>query len=177
MQWKNPRERWVLKSVAHLWGLDVIHNIYPDARIIMTHRDPLKLISSHCSLVSMATSMCSDAIRPEEIGEFWGASWLDAMKKGVAFRNSDRPEAKGVCDVHFADLVNDQVGVAQRIYDHFGLELSDGVKQRMQKFIDDNPKDRHGTHTYTMEQFGLNEATERERYRFYQDYFNVASNI
>ena len=47
----------------------------------------------------------------------------------------------------------------------------------MQKFIDDNPKDRHCTHTYTMEEFGLDEAAERERYRFYQDYFKVASNI
>ena len=136
MQWKNPRERWVLKSVAHIWGLDVIHKIYPDAQIIMTHRDPLKLITSHCSLVSMATSMCSDAIKPEEIGEFWRFSWLDAMKKGVAFRNSDRPEAKRVFDVHFADLVKDQVAVAQRIYDHFDLQLSDQVKQRMQQFID-----------------------------------------
>jgi hypothetical protein len=175
LQWKNPRERWVLKSVGHLWGLNAIYEIYPDAQVVMTHRDPLKLIASHCSLVSMACSMSSDEVDREEIGAFWSTSWEDAMRKGVAFRESGRPEADAILDVHFADLVKDQVGVARRIYQHFGLDLSRETQQRMQSFIDNNPKDRHGTHTYTAQQFGLDVATERERYRFYQEYFGVKS--
>lgn len=177
MQWHNPRQRWVLKSVSHLWGLDAIYKIYPDAQVIMTHRDPLKLIASHCSLVTMACSMGCDSIDPIEIAKFWTVSWMDAMNKGVDFRNSDRPEAKAVFDMHFSELIKDQVAMAQRIYDHFGLELTEETKLRMQDFIDNNPKDRHGTHSYTLEQFGLDLETERERYRFYQDYFNVAAEM
>src|SRR5690606_4077771 len=86
MQWRNPRERWVLKSVGYDWGLDAICDVYPDARIVMAHRDPLKLIASHCSLVSMACTMGSDAVDRFEIGQIWSRSWEEAMRRCVAFR-------------------------------------------------------------------------------------------
>lgn len=174
MQWHNPRERWVLKSTGYHWGLDAICKVYPDARIVMTHRDPLKLIASHCSLVSMACSMGSDEVDRHEIGQMWSRSWEEAMRRGVAFRESGVPAARNVFDMHFADILKDQVGMAQRVYEHFGMPMSDEALRRMRAFIAGNPRDRHGTHRYTLEQFGLNPAKERARYRFYQDYFRVA---
>jgi len=173
MQWRNPRERWVLKSTGYHWGLDAICTVYPDARIVMTHRDPLKLIASHCSLVSMACSMGSDQVDRLEIGRMWSTSWEEAMRRGVAFRTSGRKEAQNVFDMHFSDLVKDQVGMAQRIYRHFDIPMSDEALARMRRFIASNPRDRHGTHRYTIEQFGLDPVKERERYRFYQDHFKV----
>lgn len=95
------------------------------------------------------------------------------MRRGVAFRASGRPEARGVFDMHFSEMLKDQVGMAQRIYEHFGIPMSDEALRRMRSFIDRNPRDRHGTHRYTLEQFGLERGRERERYRFYQDYFKV----
>lgn len=174
MQWHNPRERWVLKSTGYHWGLEAICKVYPDARIVMTHRDPLKLIASHCSLVSMACSMGSDEVDRVEIGRMWSKSWEEAMRRGVAFRESGHEAARGAFDMHFAEILKDQVGMAQRIYAHFGMPMSDEARQRMRAFIAGNPRDRHGTHRYTLEQFGLDRATERARYRFYQDYFKVA---
>ena len=173
MQWKNPRARWVLKSTSYFWGLDAIMAVYPDAQIVMTHRDPIKLIASHCSLISMACSMGSDLIDKKEVGEFWSVTWEKAMKKFVEFRQSGK--AENVFDMHFAELVKDQVGMVKRIYAHFGLPLTVATEQKMRAFIANNPKERHGTHRYTLEQFGLDPAQERERYRFYQDYFHVAS--
>ncbi len=174
MQWHNPRERWVLKSTGYHWGLEAICKVYPDARIVMTHRDPLKLIASHCSLVSMACSMGSDEVDRVEIGRMWSKSWEEAMRRGVAFRESGHEAARGAFDMHFAEILKDQVGMAQRIYAHFGMPMSDEARQRMRAFIAGNPRDRHGTHRYTLEQFGLDRETERARYRFYQDYFKVA---
>lgn len=174
MQWRNPRDRWVLKSTGYHWGLDAICKVYPDARIVMTHRDPLKLIASHCSLVSMACSMGSDQVDRLEIGRMWSASWEDAMRRGVAFRKGGSSQAQGAFDMHFSEMVKDQVGMACRIYAHFGIPMSDAALERMRRFIASNPKDRHGTHRYTLEQFGLERARERERYRFYQEYFKVA---
>jgi hypothetical protein len=174
MQWHNPRERWVLKSTGYHWGLEAICKVYPDARIVMTHRDPLKLIASHCSLVSMACSMGSDEVDRVEIGQMWSKSWEEAMRRGVAFRESGHRAARGAFDMHFAEILKDQVGMAQRIYAHFDMPMSDEARQRMRTFIAGNPRDRHGTHRYTLEQFGLDRATERARYRFYQDYFKVA---
>ncbi len=171
MQWKNPRARWVLKSTGYFWGLDAILATYPDARIVMTHRDPIKLIASHCSLVSMACGMGSDAVNPKEIGEFWSVTWENAMRRFVDFRRSGK--AGNVFDMYFSELAKDPLGMAKRIYGHFGLPLPAATEQRMGDFIARNRKERHGTHHYTLEQFGLDPARERERYRFYQDYFNV----
>ncbi len=174
MQWHNPRERWVLKSTGYHWGLEAICRLYPDARIVMTHRDPLKIIPSHCSLVSMACSMGSEAVDRNEIGQMWSKSWEEAMRRGVVFRESDLPAARGAFDMHFAGIMKDPIGMAQKIYGHFGIPMTDEALRRMRTFIAGNPRDRHGTHRYTLEQFGLDRAKERARYRFYQDYFEVA---
>ncbi len=174
MQWRNPRARWVLKSTGHLFGLEALYTVYPDAQVIMTHRDPLKLIASHCSLVSMACSMGSDAVDKREVGAFWSESWERAMRRGVEFCRS-RPEAATIFDMHFAELARDPMGMVKRIYAHFGLPLPASTEARMRDFIASHPKERHGVHRYTLQEFGLDPERERERYRFYQDYFGVAS--
>lgn len=174
MQWHNPRARWVLKSTGHLFGLDALYQVYPDAQVIMTHRDPLKLLASHCSLVAMACSMGSDQVDRREIGEMWSVSWERAMRNGVEFRRT-RPEAASIFDMHFAALVRDPLEMVRRIYSHFELPLPPATEQRMQDFITGNPRERHGTHRYRLEDFGLDPVREREHYRFYQDYFGVAN--
>ncbi|MBP6381807.1 MAG: sulfotransferase [Pseudomonadales bacterium] len=174
MQWHNPKQRWVLKSTGHLFALDALYAVYPDAQVIMTHRDPLKLIASHCSLVSMACSMGSDQVDKREVGEQWSVSWERAMRNGVDFRRT-RPEAATIFDMHFAELAHDPLAMVKRIYAHFDLPLSAVAEARMRDFIEHNPKERHGVHRYTLQEFGLDPERERERYRFYQDYFGVAN--
>lgn len=173
MQWRNPKQRWVLKSTGHLFGLPALYEVYPDAQVIMTHRDPLKLIASHCSLVAMACSMGSDQVDRNEIGEMWSVSWERAMRNGVEFRRT-RAEAATIFDMHFAELAGDPIAMVRRIYAHFELPLPAATEARMREFIDGNPKERHGVHRYRLQDFGLDPARERERYRFYQNYFAVA---
>ncbi len=175
MQWRCPSERWALKSVGHLWGLDALFDVYPDARVVMTHRDPLKLIASHCSLVSMACSMGSDQVDDEQIGREWSESWQRAMRRGIAFRDSGRVPSDRFFDMHFAEFIKDPVAMVGRIYQHFGLDLAPADAEKMSSFLADSPPDKHGKHHYTLERFGLDPASERERYRFYQDYYGVAS--
>jgi hypothetical protein len=73
LQWKAPAARWVLKSPGHLWTLDALLAEYPDARIVQTHRDPLRVIASLVSLVTYLRGLASDAIDPHEIGADWTA--------------------------------------------------------------------------------------------------------
>ena len=96
------------------------------------------------------------------------------MHRGVDFCRS-RPEAATIFGMHFAELVRDPVGMVKRIYAHFGLPLPASTEARMRDFIASHPKERHGVHRYTLQEFGLDPQRERERYRFYQDYFGVAS--
>ena len=175
MQWRCPGERWVLKSVGHLWGLEALFDIYPDARVVMTHRDSLKLIASHCSLVSMASSMGSDQVDDAEIGREWSQSWEGAMRRGITFRESGKVPPERFFDMHFAEFIQDPVAMVRRIYEHFGLDLAPADAERMGGFLAENPPGKHGKHSYTLERFGLDPAAERERYRFYQETYGVAS--
>ena len=96
------------------------------------------------------------------------------MRNGVDFRRT-RPEAATIFDMHFAELAHDPLAMVKRIYAHFDLPLSAVAEARMRDFIEHNPKERHGVHRYTLQEFGLDPERERERYRFYQDYFGVAN--
>jgi len=175
MQWRCPGERWALKSVGHLWGLEALFDVYPDARVVMTHRDPLKLIASHCSLVSMACSMGSDQVDDAEIGQQWSQSWEGAMRGGIAFRESGKVPPERFFDMHFPEFIRDPVAMVRRIYEHFDLDLSTANEKKMSGFLSENPSDKHGKHSYTLERFGLDPVAERERYRFYQEHYGVAS--
>ena len=116
--------------------------------------------------------MGRETVGKKQVGEFWSDTRENAMRKFVEFRQDGK--ASQVFDMHFSELVKDQVGMVERIYAHFSLPLPTSTKQRMRDFIAGNPKERHGTHRYTLEQYGLDPAQERKRYRFYQEYFHVA---
>lgn len=175
LQWRCPGERWVLKSPGHLWALDALLDVYPDARIVQTHRDPLKVVASLTSLVTLLRSMASDRVDALEIGADWTALLAAGLERSIAVRARRLPEGPQVIDVHFADLVRDEIGTVRRIYDHFGLTLGAEAEARMRRFLAANPRDKHGTHRYTLARAGLDATVERQRYAAYQRRFDVAS--
>jgi hypothetical protein len=175
LQWRCPGERWVLKSPGHLWALDALLDVYPDARIVQTHRDPLKVVASLTSLVTMLRSMTSDRIDPLEIGAEWTALLAAGLERSIAVRARRLPEGPRVLDVHFAELMRDEIGTVRRIYEHFGLALGADAEARMRRFLAANAHDKHGAHRYTLAPSGLDAAVERRRYAAYQHRFGVAS--
>ena len=94
------------------------------------------------------------------------------MRRGLAMRdNLVRPE--NVVDVHYADVMRDPIGVIERAYSHFGVVLSAESKARIQRFLAENAKDKHGAHAYSAEQFGLSERMLRTLFKDYTDRFNL----
>jgi hypothetical protein len=177
MQWRCPRERWVLKAVGHLWGLKEIFEIYPDARIVQTHRDPLKFIASLTSLMSLGLSMTSEQVDSHAVGVQWAESWVKALEKTIAFRNSGIVEEGRFFDVHYHESMKDPVAMVGKIYQHFGIDFSEVAEHRMRDFLAVNPKDKHGVHQYSLEKFGLDPKAERENYRFYTERFGVEEEV
>ena len=175
LQWKAPAQRWVLKSPGHLWALDALLAVYPDARIVQTHRDPLKVVASLASLVVVLRSLASDAIDPLEIAR----DWTERLARGFEHAREVRarrglPSAQ-VVDVHFRDLLADHVGTVRRIYEHFGMTLSPVAEARMRRFLAENPADKHGAHAYTLAAAGLDPDAERRRYAPYQTHYGIES--
>jgi hypothetical protein len=175
LQWRCPPTRWVLKSPGHLWALDALLAVYADARIVQTHRDPLRVVASLASLVTLLRSLASDRIDPHEIGTDWTARLADGLERTMAVRERGLLGPERVFDVHFHEFVADEIGVVRRIYAHFGMTLDAAAEARMRRFLAVNPKDKHGAHRYTLAAAGLDPAVERRRYARYQERFGVPS--
>jgi hypothetical protein len=174
LQWRCPAERWVLKSPGHLWALDALLAVYPEADIVQTHRDPLTVIASLASLVTVLRGMASDAADPVAIGAEWSERLASGLEHSMAAR-ARLPEDARVFDMHFADFIRDEIAMVRRIYEHFGRSLSPDAEARMRRFLAANPKDKHGAHRYTLAGAGLDAEAERRRYAGYQERFGIPS--
>lgn len=161
----EPGKPWLLKNPGHIWKLDVLLNLFPDACIVQTHRDPVQALPSLCSLLAMARGLSEGKnVLLQEIGQREIENWHAATTRAMAARERSPDQ---FLDVRHRDFHADPVGVVRRIYERFGYTLSDEVKQRMQERIRANPEGRHGAHVYTLEQFGLDAGVIRERFGAY----------
>lgn len=171
LQWHHPGRRWLLKAPAHLFALDALFATYPNAVIIQTHRDPVRVIASLASLITTLHSAFSDAEDPIETGQNVARRWSEALRRGIATR--DGPNAGNFIDIHYRALIDDPLGVVRHIYSRLGEQLSAQTEARMRNFLAENPQNRFGRHRYTLSSFGLDRHAERERYRNYKARFDV----
>ena len=174
LQWRNARDRWVLKTGAHMWGLEHLLRTYPDARIVFTHRDPVKSATSYASLTSLVRSTSSDAVDPHEVARDWTGRLQRVVEHAMAVRDQGQYPDAVFYDMLFTDFVADQFGSVERIYDALGLPMTDEAAARMGAFITDNPQGKHGVHQYTPEEYGIDPATVRRDFAPYIERFDLA---
>ena len=175
LQSRHPAKRWVLKSPGHLWCLDALLAEYPDALLVQTHRDPLRIIASLASLVAVLRRLGSEETSIPEAAAEWADYILDGLDRSVAARRDGRVPAARVVDVHFDAFMADPFATIRGIYQRLGLELTAHAEARMRSFLAEHPADRQGGHRYRFADTGLDAGALRERARAYQSYFEVAS--
>jgi len=175
LQWKAPAERWVLKSPGHLWALESLLAVYPDARIVQNHRDPLKVVASLVSLVCTLRSLATEEIDPHEIGRDWTQRLAAGLDHATRVRDEAKLPESQVFDVPFRAFMADEIAMVRKIYEHFGMQYTAEAERRMRAFLAANAADKHGRHTYDLSLGGLDEATERKRYAAYQQRFAIPS--
>lgn len=173
IQSPGPERRWVLKYPAHLRNLRVLLEIYPDACIVQTHRDPTRVLPSICSLVAGWRGLYEEAMDSHALAR-WQLDFLGEMME-EAMRVRESAEPAQFFDLHFRELVRDPVAALQRMYAHFGFELSTESRRRMRAWHERNPQGKHGGHPYTTEQFGLSHGEMSERFRRYTERFEIPS--
>lgn len=169
----HRRDRWVLKTGAHLWGLEHLLATYPDARIVFTHRDPVKSMTSYASLTTIVRSGLSTQCDPHEVAADWIPRLAKAIHHGVEVRSSTEWPDAVFLDVMFSDFITDQFATVERIYDAFGLPMTDEGATRMKAFIAANPPGVHGTHDYTPEQYGIDPTAVRAEFADYIERFSL----
>jgi hypothetical protein len=173
LQWRHHGDRWVLKTGAHMWGLECLLKTYPDARIVFTHRDPVKSLTSYSSLTALVHSMGSDHVDRQEITDDWIARLKRVIDHAMRVRTAKEYPDAIFYDMYFPDFVRDQFAVVENIYRALDLPMSDDGARRMRAFIADNPKGKHGIHRYEPEEFGVKPELVRDIFRSYIERFDL----
>lgn len=171
LQHGGVRGRWTLKSPHHAIALDALTAVYPDARLVLLHRDPVVLCASVCSLIGTLTGTFSDADHQRYIAEHWTAMLETSVSRVDAFR-ATHPE-HAVLDVHYADLVQSPIDTVAAIYDTVGDRLSDEARAAMESYVASNRKGKLGLHTYNLSELGLDEDEISERFADYVARYDI----
>ncbi len=171
LQWQNPDHRgrkWVLKSPSHLPYAEAAARAFPDAALIMTHRDPVEAVPS---CISMMTSLyrLSSRVDDRETCAFWFprlVTWLGRFQAARERIGEDR-----FIDVSYADFMRDPVAQAMPVLERMNLRPDAGMERMLTDFMEANRRDRRPAHAYSLSRFGLERedverafASYRERY-------------
>lgn len=173
----KPGLRWVLKSPAHLWQLPALLAAYPDARLVQTHRDPLAIVSSLASMLSVMRSAYSARVDREAIAREWLDECANALDASLAARRSGVVPAEQVADIPFRDFMADPVGALQRLYGHFGMAFDQALAQAIAGYIRENPAGGSTGHRHRFSDTGLDITAARRRVSAYQQAFEVPSEV
>ena len=147
-------KRWVLKNPSHLFALDALLAVYPDALIVQTHRDPREAVASSCSLSALATQGYSTRF----VGATIGADQLELLSRGAATFSAARAryDPRQFLDVQYTDLVNDPVGTVRGVYAHFDLPWTTTVEAAVTaEHVASRSGPRAPAHRYALADFGL----------------------
>jgi hypothetical protein len=170
LQWRRGGRHWVLKAPFHLWGLDVLLQLFPDALVVQTHRPMEKVIPSVLSLEASARGAFSDHVDCQQMGreiEDYYCDFFEPMTKARAAHPGR------VFDLHYRDLVRDPVAAVESIYEHFQITPEDGMVERVRQYVGRNPQNKHGVHRYSLAQFGLSEADIEKWFGSYQEQYGI----
>jgi hypothetical protein len=177
LQSGHPGQPWVLKSPGHIWSLDALMAEYPNALLVQTHRDPLKIIASLSSLIATLRSLSSDETSIPEVAEEFAPYLIEGLDKSVDAREQGIVPADQVVDMTFRDFMADPFVTIGKVYDALGMELTGEALGNMKRFLEEHPADAHGGHRYAWENTGLDVGEWRERSQRYQERFDVPSEV
>jgi hypothetical protein len=164
--------RWVLKCPEHLFALPAIRAVYPDARLVFAHRDPVKVLLSVAQLTEVLRRPFTRTVDKVEIGRNESARWFEGTRRMVE-TGDDAGLAEPVCHVHHLDLVSDPLSTVESVYRHFGLALGPAAEAAMTRHLAAHPNGGYGRHEYRFEDHGLDAVAERAKFRPYMLRFGI----
>jgi hypothetical protein len=160
-----PRKWWALKSPPYLWWPEALFSAYPDAWLVVTHRDPAEVMASNASLIAFLRGM-SGPVDRHFVGAEQVDQWAIGLERMESFRAAfDAPKA--ITDVYYRDFVADPIAVVEQVYAAFGINLSAPARKAMEQFMASNQQGKHGKHDYAAADYGLEPAALRMRFADY----------
>lgn len=173
LQWKNPKDHWLLKSPTHMPNLPLLLETYPDAMLVWPHRDPVKAVASVVSLAGNRNWVTSDRPRITGYEQYTDPLRVAAMlERVIDWQEDGRIPKESICHVHYRDIVEKPLETAEYIYAYFGRELTPEGRSGMETYVKANPRDARPEHQYSV---GTSEIIDRERkiFKRYTEYFHI----
>jgi len=172
LQWKNPRQRWLLKAPEHQVHLETLLQVYPDARVVQTHRDPIKCMASTTSLMGTLYHMRSDQPFNAEIFEsiIMGEATAQRLEHVMDQRDSGVVPQANIADSRYQDLMDDPMTCIEHIYGHFNLALPSAARNNMLSYLEGKPKGKFGVHRYRVDE---RRSNDRPLFKQYQERYKV----
>jgi sulfotransferase family protein len=172
LQYRESARRWVLKSPDHVFALDAIQEVYPDARFVFVHRSPLEVLPSVAQLTEILRRPFTRHLDRREIGQQVSECW----ERGANILTSVAPASRAshcrVAHIDFNALIRNPVGSVAALYERFGLTFRAAFEQRLLTRLADWPEGGYRRERPSLEEYGLSRETERRRFAAYMDCFN-----
>lgn len=173
LQWQKLQrgvpaaQRWILKTPQHLHTLELLLKVFPQAKVVLTHRDPAHTIPSMASMAHTLWKMYADAPDAKTVGQQWNTRMRRAVHHTMAVRNT--LPADRFLDIRFEDTVTDPFGVIESVYRFAGISFPDQVRDAMRAWLAQNRRDQRAAHDYTLAQFGLGEDQLKQDFAPYRE--------
>ena len=169
-----PLRRWILKSPEHVFSIDALSRVFPDAMLVFVHRDPGHVLASAARLTELMRVPFTHSIDRKEIGRNVTDHWAEGMRRMVAHADDPSfPLGSRLTHVRYRSLVADPVGIVEQIYDAFGLELSPEARTAITAKVAQAPNGGYGANRYQPGDFGIDPEQERRRSSAYIQRFGV----
>jgi hypothetical protein len=169
LQHQDPSRKgrtWALKSPHHLTAVDTVLDEFPEAKIVMTHRAVTSAIPSYASMVHAMSSRYSDALDKPAIGHYWSERFVEALTR-LDDSHNRRPDR--FVDVPFKATVTDPLETVHQVMAELGLPVTESDEQAFTDYLARNQQERHGSHSYTAEEYGLTTEQLKNDFRFYTE--------
>ena len=168
LQWQDPARRgkkWILKSPSNLPYAEIAAKAFPDALLIMTHRDPVQTVPSYVSMQA-ALYKLSATLTDKQVGEFWFPRLVEWMRMFEAAR--ERIGESRFIDIDYREVGKEPMAQAERVLSRFGIPIDAEVEAVLNEFLAGNKREQRPMHDYSLERFGLDEEAIKREFADYR---------
>jgi hypothetical protein len=176
LTWFKGPNRWLIKCPQHMEQLIPLTEVFPDATVVINHRDPTASIQSAITALCYSARIRCKTVQPDQVAEYWIQRYERLL--GACVRDRGKLDDARVVDVYFHELMADPWKVIREIYRKAGLPLTDAAWWAMDSFVRNNPRGKHGQIVYDLRRdFGRTPDQIRARFGFYFDRFPVKAEV
>lgn len=172
LQWQSAPTRWALKWPCHLLAMAEIRQVYPDAAMVVTHRDPVAVLASNCSYATFLRRRFSDDVDRAEVGRQMKYLVERHIRRLVDFE-VHRADGPTIAHVDYRQVVDEPEAAMADVYRTLDLEFTPEVRQSIATWRAENPPGKRGVHTYDLSDYGLDVREVAEEFAFYTERFDL----